>query len=120
MSKTKAFAAGVLFGSVAAGIAALLTAPSSGRELRKKVAQKGIELKGQLDGFKDDTLLLKEQAIQTVHDSKEVFIELKDDMQKALSSWKAETAQNKENIQKEIDALQRSIEELQKSLPDRN
>ncbi|MFD3447268.1 YtxH domain-containing protein [Microbacteriaceae bacterium 4G12] len=117
MSKTKAFVTGLICGSAVAGIAALLAAPSSGKELRNKVKQKGLELKNSLHCLSADTKLLKEQITQTATEGKEVILELKEDMQKVLSTWKKDVKPNKENIEREIREIQQSIESLQKTVP---
>ena len=120
MTKTKAFITGILCGSAVAGIAALLTAPSSGTELRRKLKEKSEDFKRSLTDLKDDTKLLTEQIAGTAAEGKDVFIELKGDVQKAFSSWKHETNPHRENIQREIEELQQSIDYLQQSVPNKN
>ena len=120
MTKTKAFITGILCGSAVAGIAALLTAPSSGTELRRKLKEKSEDFKRSLTDLKDDTKLLTEQIAGTAAEGKDVFIELKGDVQKAFSSWKNETTPHRESIQREIEELQKSIDYLQQSVPNKN
>ncbi|MFX3660386.1 MAG: YtxH domain-containing protein [Ectobacillus sp.] len=117
MSKTKAFVTGLLCGGAVAGIAALLAAPSSGKDLRKKMKEKTNDWKQSLAELKNDTQLLKEQVVQTSAEGKDVFIELKQDMQTAFSSWSKETKSHRENIEQELKEIQQSIENLQKSVP---
>lgn len=117
MSKSKAFVTGLLFGGVAAGVTVLFAAPSSGKDFRKKLTQKGIELKRSFQEIKNDSKLLKEQVIQTAVEGKEVFGELKDDMQKAFSAWTQDIKPNKENIERKLEEIQKSIDHLQKTVP---
>lgn len=117
MTKTKSFITGLLCGGAIAGIAALLAAPSSGTELRRKLKERSEDLKQSLTTLKDDTKLLTGQVVQTASEGKDVFIELTGDVQKAFSSWKEETSPNLETIKREIEEIHHSINHLQKSVP---
>ncbi len=77
-------------------------------------------LKKTLADITADTKLLKRQIVETASEGKEVFQELKDDMQDTLSNWKQDISQNKRHIEKEILDIQKSIEKLQEAVPEKS
>ena len=85
-----------------AGLAVLFSTPSSGKDMRGKLKEKGNDIKKTLADITADTKLLKRQIVETASEGKEVFQELKDDMQDTLSNWKQDLSQNKRHIEKEI------------------
>ncbi|MDG4656738.1 YtxH domain-containing protein [Ectobacillus antri] len=117
MSKATAFFTGLMVGGAAAAIAVLCTAPSSGKDFRKKVKQKSNLAKQSLGDLKDQSLLLKDQVIQAASESKIVFNDLKEDMQHAFSTWQQEIKPNKANIEQELKDIQTSLQQLQNAVP---
>ena len=84
------------------GLAVLFSTPSSGKDMRGKLKEKGNDIKKTLADITADTKLLKRQIVETASEGKEVFQELKDDMHDTLSNWKQDISQNKRHIEKEI------------------
>ncbi|EEL51877.1 MULTISPECIES: YtxH domain-containing protein [Bacillus cereus group] len=119
MSKAKSFVTGLICGGAVAGLAVLFSTPSSGKDMRSKLKEKGNGVKKTLSDIANDTKLLKRQIVETASEGKEAFQELKDDMQDTLSTWKQDISQNKRHIEKEILDIQQSIEKLQQAVPEK-
>lgn len=118
MSKAKSFLTGVICGGAVAGLAVLFSTPSSGKDMRHKLKEKGTDLKKTLADITADTKLLKRQIAETASEGKEVMQELKEDMHETLSTWKEDISQNKRHIEHEIEEIQKSIEKLQQTVPE--
>jgi len=119
MSKAKSFVTGIICGGAVAGLAVLFSTPSSGKDMRNKLKEKGNDIKKTLADITADTKLLKRQIVETASEGKEVFQELKDDMQDTFSTWKKDISQNKLHIEQEILDIQKSIEKLQQAVPEK-
>ncbi|MDC2863693.1 MULTISPECIES: YtxH domain-containing protein [unclassified Bacillus (in: firmicutes)] len=119
MSKSKSFLTGVICGGAVAGLAVLFSTPSSGKDMRGKLKEKGNDIKKTLADITADTKLLKRQIVETASEGKEVIQELKDDMHETFSTWRQDISQNKRHIELEIENIQKSIEKLQQAVPDK-
>ena len=114
MSKAKSFITGVICGGAVAGLAVLFSTPSSGKDMRGKLKEKGNDIKKTLADITADTKLLKRQIVETASEGKEVFQELKDDMHDTLSNWKQDISQNKRHIEQEILDIQNQLRNYKK------
>ncbi|MGG2066787.1 MULTISPECIES: YtxH domain-containing protein [unclassified Bacillus (in: firmicutes)] len=119
MSKSKSFLTGVICGGAVAGLAVLFSTPSSGKDMRNKLKEKGNDIKKTISDITADTKLLKRQIIETASEGKEVIQELTNDMHETFSVWRQDISQNKRHIEQEIEDIQKSIEKLQQAVPDK-
>ncbi|MGF9966286.1 YtxH domain-containing protein [Bacillus rhizoplanae] len=119
MSKSKSFLTGVICGGAVAGLAVLFSTPSSGKDMRNKLKEKGNGIKKTISDITADTKLLKRQIVETASEGKEVIQELTHDMHETFSTWRQDIAQNKRHIEQEIEDIQKSIEKLQQAVPDK-
>lgn len=107
---------GFLAGGAIAGIATLLSAPASGEETRKKLAEnKNIAL-AEFKELKHRLTEIKDSISVASLEGKSVFADFIQDIKLALNEWKTETAPIKQELAKELKELEQTIAELEKSL----
>lgn len=107
---------GLVTGGAVAGIATLLSAPNSGPETRLKLLERKNILAEELSELKQNLGLLKSSISTASIEGKEGIREFITDVRLALQNWKIETTQNKQNLSKELQEIEQTIEELEKTL----
>lgn len=113
MSKGKYMLIGFVVGGTISAAAALLTAPASGREVRNRVKEQGVELKKITDDIIQDGMKLKDQIARTSKDGVALIAELTQDMRKSVEDWKGSITPNQDNIQSYLEQIETSIKELE-------
>ena len=112
----KSLLVGFLAGGAIASIATFLTAPASGKETRSKLAEnKNIAL-SELRELKKSLMQIKESTSAASIEGKNAIGHFIEDVKLAVTKWKVETSPIKEELNKELKALEQTIEELEKSL----
>lgn len=112
MSDMKSIAAGLFTGMIAAGSAALLTTPKSGKAVRDNMRDKSNELQQGFKQFKDDCVEVKNQLVQTkasIPVAKETAKEIKEE----IDHWKNDIEPNMRTLQSSMSEAQNTVEQLQ-------
>ncbi len=120
---TKSFIIGALVGGLAAGVVTILTTPKSGKEVRADLKKKGFEVKELGLDVKDSLQEVVEEGKNialklkdVAEENKDTLLDIKNDLQQSFAEWSQDTAMNTEKIQEELDEIQSSISELEKTL----
>src|SRR5690625_7972753 len=100
MSKGRSILLGFIVGGTISAATALLTTPSSGRELRYRVKQQSIEWKKIVDDIIQDGLRLKDQIAKTSKEGVALINELTQEMKTSVEDWKSAIEPQQENIHK--------------------
>lgn len=116
----KSLAYGLLIGGVAGGVASLLTSPSSGKEIRAQIKDKKDDWTEVIEEMKGHIGELKESIGTLSQEGKETVLQLSKDLQTSFKQWQASTEPNNRRLQEEIQTIQRTIEELEKSINSAN
>ncbi|MBN8192560.1 YtxH domain-containing protein [Bacillus sp. NTK074B] len=116
----KSLAYGLLIGGVVGGVASLLTSPSSGKEIRAQIKDKKDDWTGVIEEMKVHISELKESIGTLSQEGKETVLQLSKDLQASFKQWQASTEPNNQRLQEEIQSIQRTIEELEKSINSTN
>ncbi len=116
MSNNKSLVLGLIVGGVIGGMTALLSTPSSGKELRSQINLNRKQIEDLLQQLKKESKALKDQLILTAKESTEVAKEVSADLMKSIQQFQNETEPHKENIMKEIENLDHKIKQLEKTL----
>ncbi|MGM0863995.1 MAG: YtxH domain-containing protein [Bacillota bacterium] len=116
----KSLAYGLLIGGVVGGVASLLTSPSSGKEIRAQIKDKKDDWTGVIDEMKVNIGELKESIGTLSQEGKETVMQLSKDLQASFKQWQALTEPNNRRLQEEIQSIQRTIEDLEKSINSAN
>ncbi|MBO1002936.1 YtxH domain-containing protein [Pseudogracilibacillus auburnensis] len=120
MSKGKSIAIGFIVGGTISAATALLTTPSSGRELRYQIKQQSIEWKRIVDGIIQDGLRLKDQIAKTSKEGVALINELTQEMQTSVEEWKNAIEPHQENIHEYLEQIQASIQDLEQKIQEKN
>jgi gas vesicle protein len=107
---------GFLAGGAIAGIATLLSAPANGKETRTKLAANKNIAMTELHELKDRLLEIKESVSAASIEGRTVIADFIKDIKLALNEWDTETAPIKQELTRELKELEKTIEELEKSL----
>jgi gas vesicle protein len=116
----KSLAYGLLIGGVVGGVASLLTSPSSGKEIRAQIKDKKDDWTGVIDEMKVHIGELKDSIGTLSQEGKETVLQLSKDLQASFKQWQASTEPNNRRLQEEIQSIQRTIEDLEKSINSAN
>ena len=114
--KAKSLLMGFLVGGVAAGVATLLTAPSSGYETRRVLKANKNEILGSIKDVKAAVVELKDSVAFASKEGKTVIESFITDVKTAIFEWQLSTEENKNELQKDVKELEESIQELEKEL----
>ncbi|MBW8349640.1 YtxH domain-containing protein [Bacillus sp. IITD106] len=113
---TKALAYGVLIGGVVGAAAALLTAPSSGKELRNQLKESKGEWIRIAQDLKEDAIDIKNSVAKVSKEGKEIIKELAGDVKMAVEEWQKEIEPNISAMQEEMREIQNTISQLEQKL----
>lgn len=116
----KSLTYGLLIGGVVGGVASLLTSPSSGKEIRAQIKDKKDDWTVVIEEMKGHIGELKESIGTLSQEGKETVLQLSKDLQASFKQWQASTEPNNQRLQEEIQSIQRTIEELEKSINSAN
>jgi len=111
--KIKSLFIGLVTGSVLAGAATLLTAPTSGKETRERIKKNKDEIAFTLMELKEKAAAVKEDASTATLAGKETLKTFIADLKILLDNWKEDIKPNKEELTKSIQEIESSIQELE-------
>lgn len=116
MSKGKYIVLGFLVGGTISATTALLTTPTSGREVRSKIKEQSNELITVLEDLVQDGIRLKDQIAKTSKEGVVAITELTEDIKGAVEDWKESIGPNQANIEKYLEQIETSIKELEEKV----
>lgn len=120
MASGKSIALGILVGSTVSAAITLLTAPSSGSELRADAKQRSDEWKVTFNNLKNEGTQLKEQIARTSKEGAVMFKELSADVKTSIDSWKRTVEPHQKNIQKSLAQIEKSLKDLEEKANQKN
>ncbi|KHD85878.1 YtxH domain-containing protein [Heyndrickxia ginsengihumi] len=119
MKKTK-LVYGFLIGSTVGAITALLTAPSSGQELRKQISEKKDDWlqdgRDILNNLKD----LKESIGKLSTEGKVIVEDVLEEIKHSFQDWQRQVEPSQDAIQVEINEIQKNLADLESKIQKHN
>lgn len=116
MSKGRALLLGFIVGGTVSAVATLLTAPSSGRELRGRVKEQSLEWKEIVDDIIQEGLRLKDQLAKTSKEGAALINELTQEMKSSIEEWKVAVEPHQENIHDYLEQIESTIKDLEEKI----
>ena len=113
MSKGKSMLLGFLIGGTVTVAATLLTTPASGKDMRNRVKDQGIEWRELVNNLKEDSMRLKEQLFKTSQEGSILVKDLTQEMKKTVMDWKETVEPHQENIHNYLSQIETSLKELE-------
>lgn len=116
MSNGKYIILGFVIGGTISAATTLLTTPTSGKDVRNRVMEQGLEWKNIVDDIIQDTLRLKDQLAKTSKEGVALINELTQDMKTSVDEWKNAIEPHQENIYEYLEQIESSIKELEEKI----
>jgi gas vesicle protein len=116
MASGKSLVLGILVGGVVGATATLLSAPTSGKELRTKVMNQGVEWKELLENLKLDSLRLKNQIAATSKEGVSLIKDLTKEMKSSIVEWKESVEPHQKNIHQYLEQIESSLRDLEEKV----
>lgn len=116
MSRGKSLFLGFLIGGTVSAVVTLLSAPSSGKELRFRMKEQGKEWKDVLEKLISESIQLKEQIAETSKEGIVLIQKLTDEMKKSVQDWKETVEPHKENIHEYLEQIESSLKDLEEKI----
>lgn len=118
-NNSKSVAMGFLVGATISATVALLTTPSSGRELRTQIKEQGLEWKRIAEDIIQDVLELKNQIAKTSKEGIALINELTQEMRTSVEEWKKTIEPHQENIHEYLEQIEASIRDLEEKIQEK-
>ncbi|MBS4171894.1 YtxH domain-containing protein [Bacillus sp. FJAT-49736] len=109
----RSLAYGILFGSVAGAITALLTAPVAGKELRIQLKEATDDWTNNLKDVKINLNRIKNSFSKLSGEGKNMAIEIIHDIKTSINEWQKDIEPTKQSLFNELKEIQKTIEELE-------
>ncbi len=103
-------------GGIIGGVAALLSAPTSGKDLRRQLKSNCGKFEDTVNRLKTDGRALKEQVVKTAREGAEIIKDVSSELQTSIQEWRKEIQPHQENLKKEIADIEEKIKQLEKTL----
>ncbi|MED3602737.1 YtxH domain-containing protein [Bacillus subtilis] len=116
MASGRSLLTGLFVGGIIGGAAVLLTAPSSGKQLREKMKTNYDSFEETIKRLKSDGLALKDQLIKVAKESTDVIKDVGGELQTSIKKWQEEIKPHQQDLQKEIADIEEKIRQLEKTL----
>lgn len=116
MSKTKSVILGLIIGGTVSATVTLLSTPSSGRDLRKKVVEQSLEWKQIVDDIIKEGWYLKDQIKKTSEEGVALINELTTEMKSSIEEWKTAIEPHQNNIHNYLEQIEASIKDLEEKI----
>ncbi|HLQ73270.1 MAG TPA: YtxH domain-containing protein [Bacillota bacterium] len=113
MSKSKSILIGFCIGGAISAATVLLSTPSSGKHIRKKIKDQGLEWKEAFNNLTQEAVKLKNQITKTSKEGIALINELTDEMKTSVEEWKTAVEPHQENIHKYLEEIETSLQELE-------
>ncbi|WP_102271916.1 YtxH domain-containing protein [Cytobacillus massiliigabonensis] len=114
--KAKSLLIGFIIGGAVAGISTLLSAPASGRDSRKKIKEKIECIQNQLIELNRKFIRVKDATILASKEGKKEILAFSSDVKQSINQWKADILPHQQELQKELQAIEIAIHELEKNI----
>lgn len=115
----KALLIGMITGTAAGAAVTLFNTPMSGQEARARVKTAQASLKNHTQTIKADIGEVKKAVIQLKDVSRDNIPEVADGLKVSAGIWKESTEPTIQKLQQDISEVQKTVEDLQKTLPAR-
>lgn len=120
MAKGKSILLGLVVGGVIGAGATLLSTPKSGKDLRLRVQNRGLEWKEMLQNIKNDSMRLKEKIVETSKEGATMITQLTKEMKESIKEWKGAVEPHQENIQQYLEQIETSLKDLENKVSKQN
>ncbi|WP_421384073.1 YtxH domain-containing protein [Bacillus salacetis] len=114
--KIKSITFGILAGSAIGTVAALLSAPQSGKDLKGQIKKNKDEWKAVFTEIKTNAVEVKDAVSRLSTEGKETITHLKDDMQNSIQAWQGSTEPNIQHIKDDISAIEQLAENMERKV----
>lgn len=114
--RLRSFLTGVLVGGIIGGSTVLLTTPESGKKMRYNLKQETAEWKGLIKNVQLRAFDVKSEVLQLADEGKRAFKLVQKEMLPALAQWKQQSQPTVDRIMKEVNSIQKHVEQLEQSL----
>ncbi|WP_050614236.1 YtxH domain-containing protein [Bacillus testis] len=104
---------GFLAGAAVGGIATLLYAPASGKDLRKNIKENKEDIQVILADIKERIKDMKSETVSASNVSKETIKVFVSDVKERISAWKTDIEPHKQDIQYRIKEIESALGELE-------
>lgn len=116
MARGRSLLLGFVIGGTVSAVTTLLSAPSSGKELRGRMKQQSKEWKEMADKLLQDSLRLKNQIAETSKEGVALIQNLTQEMKKSVQEWKETVEPHQENIHEYLEQIEASLKELEEKV----
>lgn len=113
---SKSFIIGLIVGGVAASVSTLFTAPKSGVETRTDLKETTEAMKAQLEDVKIGLQDMKNSVATLSTDGRETIKSFVYDLKVAIEAWRTEIQPHQQQLQNELNKIEKSLEELENGL----
>ena len=114
--KASTFFLGLTTGAIAAAVTVLYSTPKSGSEIRSTVKTAGSDWKENFYDLKIKIGKLKGSIASLSRDAKDQIPDAVDYVKQSVGNWKESTEPTKERLEKELIAIQETLESLERSI----
>lgn len=115
MSDESKFFIGLILGAAAGAVAGILTAPSSGRETREKIANKAGDLKSELeDRYHEISRKISHLEKDSIDDFKEKFYDVKGTIKEQYAHVASKVKDLERELADKMKDLQKQAKEMEK------
>ncbi|MEC1405879.1 YtxH domain-containing protein [Bacillus halotolerans] len=116
MADGRSLLTGLFVGGIIGGAAVLLSAPSSGKQLREKIKTNCDSFEETIKRLKSDGLTLKDQLVKAAKESADVIKDVSGELQTSIKKWQEEIKPHQQDLQKEFADIEEKIKQLEKTL----
>ncbi|QJC95533.1 putative membrane protein YhaH [Bacillus mojavensis] len=116
MADGRSLLTGLFVGGIIGGAAVLLSAPSSGKQLREKIKTNCDSFEETIKRLKSDGVTLKDQLVKAAKESADVIKDVSGELQTSIKKWQEEIKPHQQDLQKEIADIEEKIKQLEKTL----
>lgn len=112
----KSYVAGLIIGAVASSVVTFLTTPKSGKETRIQLKNTVQPFIHGLSDLKSQLYELQKSVTSATIEGKETISSFLSDIKIVVRDWKNEILPHQLQLQEEIASLERTIEDIERSL----
>ena len=113
--KVQTFFTGLAVGVAAGMVAAIMTAPQAGKQLRSNIARNTSIWKDQLVDVKNETNNVKQSITDFSIEAKNNIPQIINELKETITTFKTEIEPDASKLKQEIAVLQNSINEIEKN-----
>ena len=113
--KVQTFFTGLAIGAAVGMVAAIMTAPQAGKQLRTNIARNTSIWKDQLVDIKNETNNVKQSITSFSIEAKNNIPQIINELKETITTFKTEIEPDALKLKQEIDVLQNSISEIEKN-----